>query len=459
MILNFESDYWTISPTNPTIEKMHRLDFSHFQSDTLKQQVKKYFEMQIKMNNLGRTTLCRYCYAWKVFNEFMLEVGIKINFVDELNIEHIESYILYLNKRFTSSGTRGAVYAGMKSVIVYGQMLELDRFPKAIIFPGDESRLFNHDDELKSKDIEIFVLKQIDQAIQKETDVYIKTMVAIARHTGIRLSEILTIKSGCVVKDFLDKSILCTYSFKNDKERAIPINDDLALIIMELENKTREIWINSSTPYLFSHISRKGDIKIINQTTARISLKNFIHRHKIIDENNEPVTNVSFHQFRHTVGTQSINNGITPREIMEMLGHESLHSSSLYVKLWDKTVDEDYQKVGFIGIVTRSIEECLGENYSSEKQVRGTLPDGFCKQAFNTKEFCDKFNKCLLCPKFITTLEHLPIHKQHLKRIQADKIQYMHDMHICNLQKIEKIEAALIVIINQLEVLANEKGK
>jgi len=98
----------------------------------------------------------------------------------------------------------------------------------------------------------------------------------------------------------------------------------------------------------------------------------------------------------------------------------------------------------------------LGNNFSTQ-QI--SLPDGFCGKALDGTDFCNNFNKCLLCPKFITTLEYLDIHKKHLKRIQVDKVQYMHDTFICNLQKVEKIEAALISIIEQLEAMISESGE
>ncbi|SCM82305.1 Integrase family protein (fragment) [uncultured Sporomusa sp.] len=249
----------------------------------------------------------------------------------------------------------------------------------------------------------------------------------------------------------MDKPLMLVYSYKNNKDRVLPIPDELAHNIQKLEEYTAD-YRTEGNPYLFLTI-RKGQIALYNQTQARNNLKRFINWHGIKDES-ENIVELTFHDFRHTVGSNAINSDLSPKEVMQMLGHESFHSTSLYAKVRNEKLDEDYKKIGFIGLAVQEITaKTLGDTYSKDKEIAGTLPDGVCRMAFEGEDFCTQFNKCLLCPKFITTPLYLEMHKQHLRHIQEDKPRYMRDSYICNIEKVNRIEAALIVIISELEEL------
>lgn len=450
MQLNFNDDIWYIAADNPTVEQNHRFDFSHFTSEQIKHQVKTYFWSQLQLGKVKRGSLARYCQGWRFFSTYLTETSLSLTYLDELSPTIVDSYKLYLNSTVRSSHTRTMIFAAFKSTIRYGQKLGLSGYPKHEIFSGSESRTFYHDDELKTKEIPQRILDQIDQAIEQERNVYIKAAIATARFTGIRLSEILTIEEGCIIKDFLDKPMLLTYSFKNDKDRAIPIPQMLTDIILELKSITSSLRKNGDRRLFL--VQRKGTIKLLSQADARGLLKTFLKRHKIREDDGK-LAQVTFHQFRHTVGMQAMNLGMNPKEIMDMLGHESFHSTSLYAKVRDEVLDREYRKIGFVGIMAKTIVDGVGAAFTPPKAIAGTLPDGVCSKAFEGESACGKFNKCLLCPKFITTPEYLEIHKDHLRRLQQDKAQYMMDSYICNIEKVERIEAALRTIIHQLEEL------
>ncbi len=58
---------------------------------------------------------------------------------------------------------------------------------------------------------------------------------------------------------------------------------------------------------------------------------------------------------------------------------------------------------------------------------------------------------CIICPKFIATPKHLPVHKDHLDRLQADREQYMKSEYIGTVDHINTIESTLETIIGRLE--------
>jgi len=363
----------------------------------------------------------------------------------------VEKFVFYLNNTLRSSSTRVVAFSGLKSVVRYGQAYDLERFPKHEIFPREISRIFRHDDELKSEEITEDVIIQIEKALKAEKDIYIKALLSIAKETGLRLSEILILEEDCIMRDFLGEPILATFSFKNKKERAIPITKELSEIVFKLKEYTKQYRTNGRKELFLAPRRRGREIGLLKQDTIRKNLPGFIKRHNITDANGN-LSLFNIHRFRHTLGTDMLNNGASPLEVKSFLDHKSLHSTSLYSKVRDEVLDKDYRKIGFVGIVAQELsKEGLGVPVTPEMVVSGALPDGTCMRAFEGKNSCGKFNRCLLCPKFLTTPDHLDVHKRHLARIREDRFKYMNGAYICNHEKVDRIEAALEIIIEQLE--------
>jgi hypothetical protein len=88
-----------------------------------------------------------------------------------------------------------------------------------------------------------------------------------------------------------------------------------------------------------------------------------------------------------------MNLGMNPKEIMDMLGHESLHSTSLYAKVRDEALDRDYRKIGFVGITAKTIIDGVGAAFTPPKAITGALPDGVCSKAFEGESACGKFQQ------------------------------------------------------------------
>lgn len=86
--------------------------------------------------------------------------------------------------------------------------------------------------------------------------------------------------------------------------------------------------------------------------------------------------------------------------------------------------------------------------------MSASLPDGACQKPINNEgKICSKFNMCVICPKFITTPEHLPIHKDHLDRLRANREAYMAQEYIGTTHHLETVEYALETIIGRLEAM------
>lgn len=456
--INYNDDAWKIPCKDRSLGCYYHFNFTHIKPQSLKNQFKDYFFSGIKSGFVEDSTLHRYCYSLLRFTNFLKETKLDINYFSDLTGNIIDKFIMYLKSMCNSSSTMVLSYTALKQSVRYGQNLGLDLYPKKEIFPMEISRIFGQEDTLKTRLFSDDVAIQIEDALDKEEDIYLKTLIMIAYETGLRLSEILNLEEGSVLKDFAGTPLLFTQSFKSKEERCAPITEKCAKQIKILEEYTKNYRVDKKI-FCMKFRNKLGSY-IVYQADMRKALKKFLQKNNITDETGN-IAYVIFHGFRHHVGTTYLNSGASADETRISLGQKSLHSTNLYAKMKPKTLLQAYKKIGFIGVSESDLQENIeGSKVIIDKQkiIEGTLPDGICLKAFEGKTRCPKFNVCLLCNKFWTTVDDLPTHKKHLERLRADKERYMSEMSIGNIEYVDKIEIALETIIECLEAIQNEQN-
>ena len=130
------------------------------------------------------------------------------------------------------------------------------------------------------------------------------------------------------------------------------------------------------------------------------------------------------HQFRHTVGTRMINNGVPQHIVQRYLGHESPEMTDRYAHLHDQTLKEEYTKFrGRIVDVTGKVVEQTVMVDSSDAQwikkhiLAQALPNGTCALPLVAGP-CPHANACLTCVHFRTDARFLAQHKTQFQETQ-----------------------------------------
>lgn len=132
--------------------------------------------------------------------------------------------------------------------------------------------------------------------------------------TGIRQAELINIKNSDINTELKEVKVLG----KGNKERIIPLNTTLLLLIKHFNNK-KETKNDNKNGYFF--------VKNDNQRISR----SFIYRtvKKKLNEINTQ-NKSSPHILRHTFATHLLNNGADLNAIKDLLGHSSLASTQVY---------------------------------------------------------------------------------------------------------------------------------
>ena len=142
-----------------------------------------------------------------------------------------------------------------------------------------------------------------------------KLIMELLFGTGIRLSELTNIK----LNDFSIQEQLLKVLGKRNKERIIPLNKSLCVLVDYYLNHRKICFSKIDTPYLI--LTDKGDkaypkliYRVVNKYLSMISTQ----------QKKSP------HVLRHSFATTLLNKGADINAIKELLGHANLSATQIY---------------------------------------------------------------------------------------------------------------------------------
>lgn len=143
---------------------------------------------------------------------------------------------------------------------------------------------------------------------------------AVLYYSGLRISEALNLK----VVSFSSAAKTLTVIGKGEKPRTVAIPDELIEILRE--------WIRVYTDghhasYIFSIGHQRMTPYVANKIAQRWGRQ-------------AGVPLVQPHRFRHTYATMMLERGVSLRLIQHQLGHESIATTAMYLRVVDKQVHE-----------------------------------------------------------------------------------------------------------------------
>lgn len=147
--------------------------------------------------------------------------------------------------------------------------------------------------------------------------------------TGVRISELVNIKINDI--NINDRTIKILG--KGSKERIVVFGYNTKNILEEYLNRGRRKVDYHNSNYLF-----------LNKDGNRLSTR---YIRKILDDIIYKASiemHVSPHMLRHTFATGMLNNGADLVSVKDLLGHESLNTTSIYTHVSDDKIREIYNK-------------------------------------------------------------------------------------------------------------------
>ena len=235
--------------------------------------------------------------------------------------EDLEKYLKYIKN--LESTTVAHKITSIKSYFNYNIKREI-----VSVNPADKvsrPKLTKHLPEYLTEEE---VGKLLDVEVKSPYDYRNKTILELLYSSGIRISELVNIKTP----NYDSEECLIRIMGKGSKERIVPLGDYAVNIMNDYMNNYRPLINKKHTDYVF--VNNRGD-KISRQFIFKVIKKEALKKGIKKD--------ISPHTLRHTFATHLLKNGADLRIIQELLGHENISTTQIYTHVTNNKLKSDYE--------------------------------------------------------------------------------------------------------------------
>ena len=282
--------------------------------------IDKYLEYLKVERKYSNKTILSYKDDLIEYNEFLGN-----NFTNILNIDIniVNNYMKYLYERKitkSSISRKLSSIRGLYNYLVREEIIKENYFNK-ISNPKRELYLpkFLKEEELDK----IFSVCNFNNPTEERDTLIIELLYA----TGVRVSELVNIK----IKDINRKEKLIKVLGKGNKERIVIYNNHTKKALDAYLKDGYNYFNKKSSEYLIlnkngNKLSERYIREIINKKVSQASLD----------------IKISPHTLRHTFATDILENGMDLMTVKELLGHESLNTTSIYTHITNEQIKKTY---------------------------------------------------------------------------------------------------------------------
>ena len=254
------------------------------------------------------------------FNDYLEDNKYKI---DKIDYDVVKKYLLYLYDKKLSRSSISRKLSSLRSFYKYleNEYNIINDYFSDINNPKKEKSLPKF---IKDSDLDkMFLSINKDTVLGQRNLLILELLYA----SGIRVSELVNLKLSDF--NFYERSIKILG--KGNKERMVYYGsfceDALDLF---LNDSRRELNKHDSNYLLLNKNGNKISERQIRNILNDIILKSSLDLH------------ISPHMLRHTFATDMLNNGADLISVKELLGHESLDTTSIYTHITDEKIRKIY---------------------------------------------------------------------------------------------------------------------
>jgi integrase/recombinase XerD len=456
-------DYWTASElglqTSPHQTDGDKVNFSYIEQEWLKRDIKRFIRY-IATKTTSFKSVQRYIYCFRRFSVFISQ-NPTINQIEDINRSVVIDYLDYLNKKSLASVTKSHSISTLSSFFETGVANQW--------FNVEPYLIRREDYPSRSKSLPRYIPNEVIRQLNEHLNALpepITRMVLVIQECGLRIGELCQLPLDCLKQDSKGGWFIQFMRWKMKRETTLPISIELAQVIQEQQVYIQQHF-GKDYKYLFCGRKASPEFipvpKVMSDESFINHLKRLAEQFDICDSTGKR-WNFQTHQFRHTVGTRMINNGVPQHIVQRYLGHESPHMTMVYAHIHDATLRKEIDKyldtkvVNINGEVLETIHPELDNDgnlqWMKKRVLAETLPNGYC--GLPAQLTCSKGNACLTCGDFRTTVEFLDRHKEQLERTNKVLEVAKANGWQRQIQVNEEVKKSLENIINTLEDNKNE---
>jgi integrase len=264
--------------------------------------------------------------ALRIFAEWLIDHDPAVIAFRQINRRHVEAFKLWLATRENQRGEplkKSTIHLRLSMLrVVFERLIEWDH-------PDTPARNPIMWTDLPKLDEPPPKFLDDDQAARfmaaaVRLDPQRRLVVEMLARTGLRVTEFCELTDDAIVK-MNDTNWLRVPVGKLHTDRYVPLHPSLIELHRDWlawngPNTTGRLISNKGRP-----LNRDVVTRIVKRC-ARIAGIGHVHPH----------------QLRHTLATQSINNGMSLEAVSAMLGHRSMRMTLVYARIADRTVADEY---------------------------------------------------------------------------------------------------------------------
>lgn len=246
--------------------------------------------------------------------------GYEINAL-QLELKHLEQFILWINELGLGERTQARIISGLKAFYKYLLVEDLtDVAPTDLL---DGPRLERKIPEVLSVDEVNLLFDAID--LSEPHGTRNRAMLETLYACGLRVTELINLKMTNLYEEIGFVKVIG----KNNKERIVPIGESALKHIRLYIDGVRRRQMNIHKDH--------ENILFLNRRGKRLSRVMVFMIVKDLAKIAGITKKVSPHTFRHSFATHLVEGGADLRAVQDMLGHESITTTEIYTHL-----DKDY---------------------------------------------------------------------------------------------------------------------
>lgn len=245
---------------------------------------------------------------------------------DKINTGHIKEFLFIISKNLNAS-SQARIISGLRNFfdyLFYDKLITQN--PLDFIESPKISRKLP--DTLSLKEIDLLI-SNIDLS-KKESERNLG-IIELLYGCGLRVSELVNLK----ISDLFFKENFIKVTGKGNKQRLIPIGNVTKQNVNNyLNNSRNQVKINNEfRDHLF--LNRRG--KKLTRAMIFTIIKKLVKKSDLKKK-------ISPHTFRHSFATHLLENGADLKTIQQLLGHESITTTEIYMHLDKKHLAESLNK-------------------------------------------------------------------------------------------------------------------
>ncbi|OGH60214.1 MAG: hypothetical protein A2725_04610 [Candidatus Magasanikbacteria bacterium RIFCSPHIGHO2_01_FULL_33_34] len=258
-----------------------------------KQELLDKTERELKVRNYSNKTIKTYLHYLSEYFDF------KMDNLEKMDINSIKDFILYKKEQKYSPQTLNLSINTLKF------------FYHEIMKSGDKMDI--HTVKRDNKLPIVLSRDEIKRIIDSVTNKKHKLLLSVAYGSGLRVSEVVSLK----VKDIIfDNLTLHIKGAKGRKDRITIFPDSIKVELQEL------VSTKNGDDIVFG--SERGGA--LSLRSAQKVFENGLNKANIKKD-------ASFHSLRHSFATHLLENGIDIRYIQELLGHNNIRTTQVYTSV------------------------------------------------------------------------------------------------------------------------------